>query len=750
MMIKKIKYICCMLFFIFVIGGSVFATGVSTMHWYQSTNSSGYTEVKNSYIFRAVMGLNDVNVNFTQDDKNYYFEVTANSTVPIHNVMDCFESLIRYKPSPVLYKKEQFGNTMVLSEGVKRPYASNNSGTFFTNSSVTIGGVGLSSYSFRYKRSGDKTAVEENYSYSNGERYYLPATLRDRVSGNNEILRYAGTYPIECYNNGEGVSILKNNSSSYLSYIGSDVDTYYAYMDVKIGINKSYIDDYRYLCFAESLITVSLRSTSNLQGTYEGTSFCTGTIDLKEYTNCDHNFVYEITDKNGHKAVCDKCKWEKVEPHELLYEYDGIKYDVCTCSYIDKVKYTFDINDDMTDKVEETCDTDCEYEKHKFSHKTGYKFKWYEKYEKDYAKKENLSTISNALNTLLIATVSEFDEKAGNKSIIYRARYDPIKFTFNYNNENNYNLKLEKKISKQTIYYDEDAWLKDNINVRGYVFKGWTFEKGGSKIELNKLQDVKNYTAEDLKEYDIYPVYNRMDYTLVYNSGNYYFHDGSKEQVVSYNFFDEGSLIFPNITSKDIEYVGYADGDGNRYQNLSDVQKVIEKMGKAGVTLYLTLVTRGVAVGSPEHPKPGDPGGGNVTKPTAGTKSLWDETTAYVGTTTISTSETLDNTIDSSFVNETIKTYGKISGMSDTNIVEEETGKNELDNDGRIIATLSVANMWNNNNNKVDKLQLLLMFIRANRVGFIFMSLLLLILIIIYEILIIRYMSKTNHREPVL
>ena len=741
-MIKKIKYILVMLFFIFMIWDGALASNVSTLHWYQTSSSSGYSEITSNYVFKQLMKLNDVKVNFTQDDTNYYFEVSANASVPIYNVMTCFDSFIRCIPSPVLYKKENFGSTLRTGEGVKKPYASCRSGTFYTNSYVTIDGNTLSSYGYKYKISGDYTTVEENYLNTNGERYYLPVSLRDSVSNSNELLRYATSYPIVCSNNGEGVTILKNNSSSYLSYIGSSIDTYFAFMDIKIGINKSYIDDYRYLCFAESLITISLRTSGDLKGSYEGTSFCSNTIDLKEYANCDHNFVYEITDKNTHKAVCDKCKWEKIEPHSLLYEYDGIKYDVCTCSYIDKVRYTFDIDDDVTNKVEEICDTECEYIKHEFTHKTGYNFKWYEKYEKDFVKKDNLSTISNALRTSFVATVSELDKTAGNKSIIYKAKYDPIKYIFNYRNENNYNLDLKDDISPQTIYYNEEAKLKDNIDVRGYIFKGWTFEKGGSKIELNKLQDIKNYTTEDKKEFNIYPIYKRMDYTLVYNSGEYYFYDGSKEQVVNYNFFDEGRLLFPNIPSNDLAYVGYVDANGNKYQTLSDVQKVIEKIGRADETLYLTLATGRVAIGSPEHPKPGAPGGGNVIEPTTPKSKLWDESTVYTGATTIASFETLNSMTDIPYVNESTRRYGKISGMSDTNIVEEEL--DEID-DGRIIATLSVANKWSKSdgNAKINKLTLLFMLIKANRAGFILMCSLLLILLIIYELLILRYASRS-------
>ena len=756
-MLKKSRLIHFILFFCLIIMSNVFSYSLSRITGYTSNTSNGYGSMSNQVVFEQYLNLENINVNFTQDDDYYYFEVTATAYKSFSGIIDTELAAMNFHPCPMLYKEVDFGNLMKIDESSKEPYSDARTGTYHNSSKVTIKSKVQSDYMYKYHLAGDSWVLDENYATGNGERYYIPLNLRNHICQNDVLFRYASLYPNLCINNGEGIVLSKDSSSSYLTYDKSKISGYYGSYDIKIGINKSYIDDYRYLCFAETYVALDFSSVRSGSETYTGISICSNTIDLKEYANCEHNWVYEVTDKLSHKAYCDNCKWEKNETHSLLYEYDGIHYDVCTCSYIDKVKYTYEINDDDIDTKQEVCDTYEDYVKHAVNKKTGYNFKWYEKYVKELVSVNNLSTISNATFISFVATVSEFDERAGNKSVIYKAKYSPIKYTFNYNNTNNYNLNIEEKISPQVIHYDEIAKLKSNIDVRGYVFKGWTFDKGSNKIHLNKLQDVTNYTTEDLKEWNIYPVYERMDYTIVYNAGNYSFSDGTNEKVVNYNFFDTGQLEQINLSSTEIIVNGYRDENGKLYTKLSDVQQEIERIGKLGTVIYLKVSASSKEIGSPERPKHGM---GNVDGPAGGRTNILESTTYQNESTRYASFNIVEETSSLyDFRNMTNSLYDYetyqhriISGMSDTNkeIVDEECNEDENDlQSGKIIATLSVANKWHNNAEKsnLNKLNILLMLIRANKGYFIFIMSLIFILLIIYEIMIVKHYSDNYNEE---
>ena len=745
-MLKHIKYLYCTLFFIFMLISNVFSYNMSKILGYSSATSGGYGSMSAQVVFEQYLTLGNVNVNFTQDDTYYYFEVTANASMNVSGIVSAKITGMNKLPCPMLYKIKDFGNQMVVNEACKVPYADARSGSYYASSKVSIKNNVVSDFMDKYHFSSDSHITDEFYRVENGDRYFMPNELRNNICKSNILFTYTSSYPDACVNNGEGVTFIRNSSSSYPVYGKSNITDYVANYDIKIGINKSYMDSYRYLCFAESFVVLESSHVSTGSEDHAGLSICSNTIDLNDYVNCEHKWVYKVTDKLNHKAYCENCKWEKNEPHSLLYEYDGIHYDVCTCSYIDKVKYTFEINDDNTLVENEICNTYEDYEKHPYTQKTGYNFKWYEKYEKDFIINDNLSTISNATTTHFVSTVSQFDDKAGNKSVIYKAKYSPIKYTFNYGNENNYNLELDKKITSQVIYYDEKAHLKENIDVRGYAFKGWTLEKGSNKIHLNKLQDVTNYTAEDLKEITIYPIYERLDYTIVYNSGDYSFIDGRKEKIVHYNFFDTGNLEPINLSSSDRIVNGYIDNNGKIYTNLSQVQQEIERIGKVGTTIYLRVSVSSKEISSPERPSPGM---GNVVEPTAPKSSILIETTT-VNTKILETTNSLE---ESKYLYdyESIPNY-IITGMSDTKkeIVgeeknDEEKNEEEESNSGEIIATLSVANKWHKSDTlHVDKWHVLQMIIKANKIKFIFMVSLLFILLVIYEVVVLRQYEKSS------
>ena len=734
---KYIKITCHILFFCIILTFKAFPLAVSHVDIYDSPYSTSYISASNDITFNQYMKLKDVRVSFSQDDDKYTFKVSANSSVKIYDNLfkveaySCSGSLV-----PLLYKEENFGDGMKITESTKLPHSDCYNVDCYTTAEVKIKNKTQSKYVNKYHLNYSEHITTESIDTNNGEKYFIPKSLRNSISsgwGFNNTTKY----PIYCTNNGDGVSLVRNSSYNNYTYINSCYDTYFAYMDVTISINKNYIDDYRYLCFAQECIAESYGEYNDRHYNFYGVSVCSNTIDLKEYVDCDHNWTYKIKDKLSHVMYCDKCKWEKEEPHWLLYEYDGIEYDVCTCSYVDKVKYRFVINDDITGEVEEVCDTECEYNKHKFMHKKGYNFKWYEKYILKHEHDKELSKENIGIYYDFIATVSEMDKVAGKKSVLYEAKYSPIKYVFNYSNYNTCDLKLDNVISKQEVYYDERACLKKSIDVNGYEFKGWALDKKSKKIDFIELEDVTNYTTENLKEYTLYPVYERMDYTLVYNAGNYTFENGEKEKTVKYSYFDNGELEKPKINSSNYVFSGYVDTNGNKYNTLSDVRNVIDKIKKSNMILHLKVSVGSIGIGGAESTKKGR----SSTEPTTENKYLSNIETSS-STDLYETTEIVDYSVPYNYLYET-RTNNIIKGMSNTNeeIVDEEV---DADLDKPRVATISLINKFKFNDEKLkkSKLDLLREFIENNKILCIIAGTLLFLLLMFYEIFVIRHYIK--------
>ena len=736
---KKIVYF--ILFFSMFLTFKTLSYDASHIEIFDLNKSTSYIKASSDVIFNQLMTLKDVKVAFSQDDDKYTFIISANSSVKIYgNLFN--EKAHSYDGAlvPLLYKEENFGSGMKISESLLLPHADCYNLDCYVTSEVKIKNKTQSKYVNKYYLTYTEHIPTESVNTNNGERYFIPKSLRNATSA-NEAFRYTDSYPIYCNNNGEGVSLDRNSSFHYYTYTGeggSCFDTYYARMDITISINKKYIDDYRYLCFAHECIAESYGYYTDTRTNSYSVSVCSNTIDLKDYVDCEHNWTCSAKDKLTHTVYCDKCKWNREEPHSLLYEYDGIKYDVCTCSYIDKVKYRFKINDDVIGEAEEVCDTECSYLKHEYTKKTGYKFKWYDKYVLELIDGSNLSTLSNATHYIFIATTSEIDDIAENHSVLYEAKYSPIKYTFKYSNLNNCDLKLNDEISNQEVYYDEIANLKSSIDVVGYEFKGWTLDKGSKNIDLLDKEDVTNYTTEDLKEYTLYPVYERMDYTLVYNAGGYQFADGKKEKIIRHNYFDDGELETPCINSDSVVYDGYVDEYGNKYKKLSDVKNVIEKLKRSGMTLHLQIHVQSVGIGRSEHTGKGN---GNITPTSSGTNVLDLETSGVVAM--IETESPFDQSIPYNYLYEIRQNYNKIKGMSNTN---EEIVDEEIENvdDKPRVATISLINKFkfDDGNVKKSKWELLRDFINNNKVLCIIAGGLMLAVLFLYEALIIRHFTK--------
>jgi hypothetical protein len=743
------KYAASILFLIIIMFGKVYAYTNSNYTSFESASSSGYSKVTSDVYFNQLMELQNVKVKFTQDENNYIFHITGSSSLNVYK--DVVVTSIRSSSgavAPMLYKTANFGNNMYVEESSKTPFA-DFTGTLNSSSTVKIGSTIIDHFEERYNV--DSEGHKKNYtsdSTGNGDKYFIPNSLRDYLSTRTYNFRYSTQYPFKSNNNGIGVSILQNSSNC--TYSRNDVvqdgnkciDYCYFNVNTKISINKSYIDDYRYVCFAQTYTLATSSSNSSLSASVRGISICTQTIDLKEYAECNHNWSIHIEDKTNHYKYCENCEWKITVPHELLYEYDGIKHNVCICSYIDKVNYQFKIHDDFIEEVTETLDTDAEYIKYEFQHKTGYKFMHYDVYEKRFVSDVNLSTISNALKTVFIATTSELADRTSILSQIYEAKYEPIKFTIYYNNKNNKQIELDETIDPQIIEYDEVAYLRNNIHCVGYLFKGWSFVEEGDSVDLLPHCEMTNYTATDGYEINLYPVYENLNFKIVYSAGGGHFSDGSKYKEVDYTYYDDNELekVFSNNSA--LYFKWYVDDNGNKFSNMTDVKNYVERNGAENITLNLFPIFGRIEVGGSGRTNGGGPGGngsgGNGAGGSGGVGPGYD----------VLPSESYDNqNSDDENISSENNYFPYIVPFSNSEIAnssEEDDENEENVTDGAVIATLSfIIKEDTPDVNQYSKWNVLLLFIKNNLFICVFGGIALLLLLIIYEIIIISRFRRS-------
>ena len=589
---------------------TIFSYSTSSYYNFTSSNSYGYSEVRDYVRFNRLMDLTNVNVKFTQNSSNYIFKVTAEANLDASSVYagygsDGFAGSV----TPMLYCLEEFGNGLMVTESGKMKFADYISGNIYMTERVGYSSQSIYYFNTSYRQiSKDKITDVVNTCTNNGGSFYLPTTLRNALSSQSYNYINTRNYPSTYTSNGASIV-----NSSYSYQAGS---TQYFVLNATITINKYYMDAYRYVCFGQEYARHRDVTVSNNEREIEGISVCTGTIDLKEYANCDHNWVAEVIDKEHHRFYCDKCELESVESHDLMYEYDGISNNVCTCSYIDKVKYYFEINDDVINDAVEVCDSYCDYVKHSFTNKTGYKFKWYEKYKKQIIDYNNLSTVSNALREVFVATCSELDIVASSSSIIYRAKTEPIKYFIHYSNDNNKNIKLDGQIDSQVIDYDSKVKLNDNIYYKGYLFDGWSLDKDKKLVDFIANEEILNLTTDDMKEFTLYPIYKDLNFKIKYDAGNGKFSDGSTSKTIAYNYFDDGKLETPIGNEIDSYFRYYVDKDDNKFTTIEGVKAYIESKGIADYQLDLTTVFGKPDYGRPEKSLDGDvsPDGNGVNK----------------------------------------------------------------------------------------------------------------------------------------
>ena len=485
---------------------------VSRMNWSQSSSSTGTTSAQSNIYLNQVMTIDEKDVIFTQDDSKYYFEITAKATA---NASSENWTMNRH-PMPLLFKSANFGSGMIIEETKKAPYSLCTNGQFYTTSYVVIKGTTIINKGTRYKLVGGGYVDESPTNEESGDKYFIPLGFRPGVMKFNENFKYAAKYPIVGTNNGTGVELIEDNSSSGFEHI-DDIYKYIARLNVKISIEKEYINNYRYLCIAEAFVQISAKSEHDLSASYEGDSYCSDTMDLKEYINCAHTWKYEVKDTTNHKMVCDKCKWEKDESHDYKYEYDGIKNNLCFCGFNKNVNHYFVYDsDNVEDKVvkllaSSSCTT------YANPTKTGYVFKNYEQYYKYFNNMTNpvFSTTATKLTETKKGTITTLPTMSDRFSQKFVAKYDPLKYNvvFKANSNLGFNVSLTGISNLTNISYDTE-YAVPTVSYTGHVFKGWSLTSGSSTVNIKTTDKIKNLTTTNAKTINVYPVFEKNKYTF--------------------------------------------------------------------------------------------------------------------------------------------------------------------------------------------------------------------------------------------
>ena len=509
--------------FVFFINYNTFATNYSSYcNLYQTSSSSGYEEVDNYVYYNQLMTLSNVKVGFTQDDSNYFFKITADATLNSGSGIGQGHSNSVDNMQPMLYKTANFGSGLEITEQTKLPYADFNNGDLYTIASLNINGVNIGNRRYKYHQSSSTTTTSENVDTNNGDKYFIPNAARSSILRTSSY-RYASSFPIALQNNGIGVNLIKNSSSTSISTYMFDGLTYVgditASIDIELEIEKTYIDDYRYLCFGLNMpVTTSPDFMNNYWKKRTGISVCTDTIDVKSYANCEHSWTVISSDNTKHKIKCSICEWEKEEEHDFKYEYDGIKNDLCECGFKKQIKIYSNFNSSSVTDTTQTIKINATYTYNNSPTKTGYIFKKFKKYINDI--KPPYSETKTTLIKTYISDVTTMDTNAGDLSIIYDAQYEPIKYNVKLDSTNNKSVPITITTTNYNNREYDTEYTLPTLTYAGYKFLGWTKTKNSEKVDFAVGTKYKNLTTSNGATITLYPVFAENHYTLKFSKIN--------------------------------------------------------------------------------------------------------------------------------------------------------------------------------------------------------------------------------------
>ena len=375
--------------------------------------------------------------------------------------------------------------------------------------------------------------------------YVYPKTVNSASGGSNTLTVKLGGTEIAYYNSNSSSTTITNRKS-YPMYISclpeydirdvlgtttndvsiiSSSNTWVQYSvndwtsNVKFRVLKTKIDKYRYFRFFQKLYWQdNKKADSGYQ--YEHRSGITNySLDLKSISNCEHEWTFSgMTDKTSHSMSCSKCKWHRTEEHSYLYEYDGLKENLCMCGKNNYVNVKYHINDDTTKILTEKNESYSEIQPHKYNKKTGHEFLYYKKYRIELEDINDLSEDHTMTKQVFVENVHDIESNVENYSLIYEAEYRPYVYYIQFNIENNYELEFDSSyIDMQMVVYDEPVPLNGCKLVKEkYNFMGWAVKPDMSKVVFQDEAEVLNLSDIDNDIINLYPVFLPYTYTVYY------------------------------------------------------------------------------------------------------------------------------------------------------------------------------------------------------------------------------------------
>lgn len=586
---------------IIIYAENIFSESYNASHLYVTTDANSFPYVADAKVNKMKM---------TQDDYRYYisFDIDYECkglTYDKNKIIGSDRQTGGSSPGEYdIYQGTEFGDLFVsecpnygIYRYVRRRYSGNSStgGTDYYGHFTCDGKYSTWEYYDGYNSKGKYT----NTTTWNGNTYYIFPNIF--YADNGDCNAY--------YDNGNNISytLTCDYTVNYWKYNAKGT----------ITINKSDTVHYNYLnlCspFAvrtQSNIISNIGRIDNGSIDYTGYGLYATPVDISSYLTCDHDFeIINIGDKANHKKYCKKCEWTITEPHELIYEYDGIENNMCICGYNDKVRYDIDINDDTTGTLTYIVDSYGTIPDIPTPHKTGYIFDYFEKYEKFLDEEAATpSVIHNNLKEVLVATCSTIELSTSEHSTIYRAHFTPIHYTFHFSNENNLGLSFDDDIGDIILEYDAPMKLKPHIHIDGYIFEGWTYATTSDIIIFTDEAEVLNHTSNNFDEFILYPRYRPLFYTIMYKGNSGVFINGLDIYEKKYSYFDESRLEVPapynseaffrfyitNIDNIGVPRYNENESDYNVYKDMQKVKDLLAKHEYDFVILYAQFGTSGI------------------------------------------------------------------------------------------------------------------------------------------------------------
>ena len=472
----------------------------------------------------VIMSIINSNVKMTQDNDNYYFEVSQDM---VHWASFDGRYILSLSPSFALSDRSDITTLRVnIKEAMN-----------------TL----------------ERTEKVYFHDYGDGSRDLLSNYQRDykgNIRANSHSVNYyiSGSYLNHNNPNVNTISLVQTGTGN----IGETFN-----LTTKFSVKKDNIAYVRYFSFIFNRVYIKLSSS----GAFTSDVKCGVTnyaIDLMQYIDCDHDFDLRECNNEKHIIYCKKCDWLIDGYHNFNIEYDNIENDECICGYRKQIRLTHknNLNDLAISKF--ATPNDAIYYDENYDFVKGHTLLYYE----DMELKENSwdlatkSIIATMPNTVPI------------NSHIYTAIYRVNSYYIQYSSTNSLNLDFDVSMNPIKLDYGEKYNLDKNLYIKtGYNFIGWSVRPDISKKVFDELEEVESLSDKDGDIVTLHPVFSPYQYTIHYIDDRY-----GKNYFKQYSYdVNEALDINTNLHNTD-RFTGFKiNGELKNYNNTADILNYIKK-----------------------------------------------------------------------------------------------------------------------------------------------------------------------------